>query len=242
MDAGIGRLHCVYSSRSTAFCDTENVLLYNVGISSFARLAVVGVLFERSYEPPSIPAELSGPAEHHHLYVVGAAGGFISWRVDSVVASFRRRTPDRLDKASDWWWSTRSSSAMISGGDLSGERFGLRVRLGPMSRAMIGILKPMLDGIIAAFHSDASPDSVAVDRLAAHLGQRRDAIDSHLNSEESLLGPRRLIWAFRNGLQWNPADDLCVACSVELDERLAPNTFEGDVLKLSHTRILPPAF
>ena len=88
----------------------------------------------------------------------------------------------------------------------------------------------MLDGVIAAFHGDPVPDPVAVDRLAAHLVQSCEAVQASLLAEVPPLGYRRLLWAYRNGVQWNPADDLCVACSVEIDDELAPNTFESDLV------------
>jgi hypothetical protein len=38
-----------------------------------------------------------------------------------------------------------------------------------------------------------------------------DVLQNLANERHSPLGPRRLVWPFRNGVQWNPADDKCVA-------------------------------
>jgi hypothetical protein len=35
--------------------------------------------------------------------------------------------------------------------------------------------------------------------------------------ESAVLGRQRLLWRWRNGVQWNPADDLCVAAEVVID-------------------------
>lgn len=230
---GSGRLLCVYSSRSAEMCDAENVLLYNVGVSNFSRIAARSMAFERSYDLPPCPGELAGPARHHHLYLAHPTEGLLHWRVQTVVSSWQGRLPDRLDDAGGWWWSTRACSPTTRGVSLQGQRFGLRVRLNPTRRALVGIIKPMLDGIIAAFHSDDSPESVAVGRIAVRLPQDPVAVESRLRSGERALGARRLVWAFRNGVQWNPGDDLCVACRLEVDESLDPMSFEGELLRLS---------
>src|SRR5436190_11598556 len=47
-DDASGSVRAVYASLSTDFCDAENVLLYNVGPSRFARLATRRLTFERS--------------------------------------------------------------------------------------------------------------------------------------------------------------------------------------------------
>src|SRR4051794_40572491 len=68
LESESARLWCVYSSASTDFCDAENVLLYNVGMSSFGRLMERGVTFERAHLVPPCPMPLSGPELHHVRY------------------------------------------------------------------------------------------------------------------------------------------------------------------------------
>jgi hypothetical protein len=233
LDASSGRLRCNYASRSAELCDAENVLLYNVGTSTFSRVATKAVMFERSYDVPACPVRLAGLAEHHHLYVADCDGRFLSWRVTAPAASFGGQTTGRFDKVADWWWSMRSSIQRVAGSDLTEEPFGLRIRLAPTPRALIMLLKPMLDGIVAAFHRDPLPDAVAVSRLAAYLATNPEAVKSNLDPSYAPLGQRRLLWPFRDGVQWNPADELCVACHVEVDDRLPPSSFEGDLLQVS---------
>jgi len=233
LDATGGRLRCNYGSRSAELCDAENVLLYNVGVSTFSRLGSKGVTFERSYDLPACPVPLAGRAEHHCLYVADCDGSFVSWRVTALAASFGGQAPKRADKVAGWWWSTRSSIRDVAGSDLAGERFGLRVRLGPTSRGLIGLLKPMLDGIVAALHRNTGPDALAVSRVAAYLAVSPEAVEVNLDPSHAPLGERRLLWPFQDGVQWNPADELCVACHVEVDERLPAGSFEGELLTVS---------
>lgn len=227
-----GRLRCTYSSRSAELCDAENVLVYNLGTSTFSRLANKAVMFERSYDVAACPVRLAGPAEHHHLYVADCDGRFRSWRVSARVASFGGQTPMKVDKVADWWWAMRTSIRGVAGSALAGEPFGLRIRLGPSSRALIVLLKPMLDGIVAAFQGDLLPDALAVTRLAGHLGRSPEGVRAHLNPSYAPLGQRKLLWPFREGVQWNPGDDFCVACHVEVDDQLPPRSFDGDLLRV----------
>ena len=233
LDSTSGRLRCIYGSRSTELCDAENVLLYNVGLSTFSRLTSKALIFERSFNVPPCPVPLAGPSEHHHLYVVDSDDQFVSWSVSAVTASFGGKVPQRVDKVADWWWSARASIRDATGDDEEAKRFGLRIRLGRSSRRLIGLLKPMVDGIVAAFHIDPAPSEVAVIRLAAHLEMTPAAIAGALEQAPSPLGQRRLLWPYRDGVQWNPADELCVACHVDIDHRLPPDSYEGELLHVS---------
>jgi hypothetical protein len=62
---------------------------------------------------------------------------------------------------------------------------------------------------------DPSPFDEAVHRLARHLRQQPEIVRSHLGTPGALQGRGPLVRPYRSGLQWNPVDDLCVACTVE---------------------------
>jgi hypothetical protein len=237
LDASAGRVRCVYSSASTDLCDAENVLFYNVGMSSFVRLAERHVIFERARVVPTSPAVLSGPALHHHLYTGEGDDEFGHWRAVGELTSWEGRVPRRADKAADWWWETRSALHATFGPERAGQPFALRVRIGGLRRATASLLKPMLDGVIAALHRDASPPPEAVRRLARHLGQGEAQVRERLTSAGAALGPRELVRAYREGLQWNPADDLCVACSVANDGPSASPVVRASLLAVAPAEV-----
>jgi hypothetical protein len=92
----------------------------------------------------------------------------------------------------------------------------------------------MLDGVIAAFHHDPEPDPEAVHRLATYLDQPDAAVRSELVAGSSALGLRQpLVRAYRSGVQWNPADDRCVASRVERPWESNPGRFEGRLLAVT---------
>ena len=79
------------------------------------------------------------------------------------------------------------------------------------------ITKPLIDGTIAAFHAhdDLATLSVVSERLQARLGVSSAEIRSLLGrNEAAILGSRRLVWPWREGVQWNPADDRCAALRI----------------------------
>lgn len=225
-----GRLRCVYASASLEFCDAENVLLYNVRMSSFARLMNRGVTFERRFAVPEAPAPLSSPALHHHAYMPDVTTTFLHWQVDHEIVAWEGPAPARPAKAADWWWATRASSCSTSSDHHSGRPFALEVCLGGFGRSLSSLLKPLLDGIIAAFHRDSAPDNSAVARLADHLRQGERDVQCLLSEGDAPLGTRALVRPFREGLQWNPADDLCVACTVQVENVSGPTVVKGRLL------------
>lgn len=234
-----GTLRCVYASPSVEFCDAENVLLYNIGMSSFGRLTERGVSFERCFDVPSPPRELSGPALHHHSYTPAPGLAFGHWQIDREIVVWRGGPPARLNRAAHWWWATSAPRAMDTGLYEFGGPLALELRVQGSSGSLISFLKPMLDGIIAAFHRDAAPDDVVVARLARDLDQSEAAIRSRLTEGDAPLGIRRLVRPFRDAVQWNPADDLCVACSVELRDVPGEALVQGRLVSVSPRNALP---
>ena len=76
------------------------------------------------------------------------------------------------------------------------------------------IAKPLVDGVVAAFHTHDDPASMVqvAGHVAAELGAPVDEVRSLLGQNRTaILGPRRLLWPWRDQVQWNPADDLCAA-------------------------------
>lgn len=234
MDAGgAGSLRAVYATESTDFCDAENVLLYNVGPASFTRLAGRRLTFERSSSVPACPVPLSGRALHHQRYSVDDVPSFEYWTVDGVVARGHSSMPRRTAKPADWWWqvriATRSSATVPS---VSGP-FGLRVRIHSAAGVLPAMLKPLLDGVIAGLHSDASPSEEAAARVADDLHLEPETVRRHLTSPGPLGERRPLVRPYRTGVQWNPADDLCAACTVERVDSAPHGEVQWELLAVS---------
>ncbi|HCI79045.1 MAG TPA: hypothetical protein DHW02_05095 [Ktedonobacter sp.] len=80
-------LHAVYGAplsgiRARDFCDTENILFYNVGCGSFAHIAQHGICFERSFSYPEPDVfQLLGDNLHYYRYaMMDENAGFVHWQ------------------------------------------------------------------------------------------------------------------------------------------------------------------
>lgn len=229
--APIGGLRAVYSSSSREFCDAENVLFYNVGLSTVRPLMQDHVAFERSFHVPRAPHDLSGAADHHVRYLATPAPALDHWEMVRETARWTAMLPDRTDRPAPWWWAVRGTLETAPDGGLDGRPFGLLVKISGTTRPLSSLLKPMLDGIIAAAQRDPSPSADAVGRVAAELGASVDDVLRLLTDGRAPLGGGTLIRCSRSGVAWNPADDRCVACVVEVSD--GPPRISGQVLEVT---------
>ena len=222
LDAREGEiLSAVYTSSSRDFVDTENVLFYNVGAAAFARAARNGVRFIRRFEQCS-PGPGGAAVEHHHSYELitpdvpppGIRRGppLASWRNASTPALNEQAKPAAV------WFGVRRSDVRA---DWSGQPqyFGLDVivhsgRGG--STNTVAFIKPLVDGIVAAFHwYDGAQLAEVSGVLGQALGIQASEVAAQLSDRRiAVLGARRLVWPHGRGIQWNPADDTCVMVQV----------------------------
>ena len=217
-------LHATYMSNVNQACDAENILFYNVGASYFTRSSSGGLRFERAFlEPPPLPRPLKERFGHYQFY--GPAkrrDGFVYWRSRSKLVQWEMSSEalgPSTSATSIWYWMKRGLGE--TGGVIVREpsRFGLSVTLHAPSGWVLNpaaLIKPLFDGIIAAFHShDGSMLEQVSDRVARKLDVDASEVAGHLLSDSvAVLGSRRLVWPWGKSVQWNPADDRCVAAEL----------------------------
>ena len=219
-------LHATYVSGVDQACDAENILFYNVGASYFARSSSNGLRFERAFsEPPPPPRLLKERVLHYQFY--GPAkrqDGFAYWRSRSKLVQWEMSSEalgPSTSATSIWYWMKRGMSGTTAAIEGEPSRFGLSVTLHASSGWVLNpaaLIKPLFDGIIAAFHShDGSMLEQVSDRLARKLDVDASEVAGHLLSDSvAVLGSRRLVWPWGKSVQWNPADDRCVAAELLL--------------------------
>jgi len=203
--------------------DVENVLLYNVGLDAFRSSGRDGVRFQRR-EWESAPHGLQG-AHCYHRYVTGAAATGVAQSSGVVLARWRGVPCDafaREASASVGWLTMRTAEAEVFGPARPGARFEIRLTLQVPREATasaVQLLKPLLDGVISAFHDYVGPDLDRMSlRLAEALREEQSRVRSLLvGSGLAVLGPRRVIAGWGEGTQWNPADDLCTSGSLVIE-------------------------
>jgi hypothetical protein len=225
-------LAAMYGSPDREPCDVENVLLYNVGARALRVVAAHGLRLERSYVCPEPPVPLAGTARHYMRYACSPrAAGFEAWTERRVLAAWAGISMPLLTEATKpaaVWFAL--AAAEIDPSSVLGDQqpFGLRLQLEvPRTRriAPAKIVKPLVDGTIAALHChDGSALAELSRRVSAQIPVPAEAIAMRLMDDRyAVLGPRQLLWPRAQGVQWNPADDRCLALELRIDhgDRLA---------------------
>lgn len=86
-----------------------------------------------------------------------------------------------------------------------------------MSRSVADQVKPALDGVISAFHTHrGNPESISERLASTGLGEKDELQQLLQDPAWNILGSRMVVRPFgATGVQWNPADDMCVAATVQ---------------------------
>lgn len=205
-----------YASPDARRCDVENLLLYNVGLSAFTHVQTEGVVLLRSTTPPPPPEGASQVLVHHHRYeLADAPAPSPSGTIVARLTPTPLRKPLRVENV---WYDIRSSGhvEVSVGVGVGVEPLGVDVSvhrpLRGLHPGLLGMVKAVVDGFVAALHAhDGTLLDVVAERLGARLGVRKDRVAPLLmDNPAGVLGVRRLLWPFRNYVQWNPADDAIV--------------------------------
>ena len=209
-------LHATYTNPTMDRVDIENVLLYNVGTSVFRNSAHTELMFERSFDAP-IPSRAH--LEHYYRYeIVALSEPLSAWRrMSSLVDWSSRLASLSFDtKAAVVWWATKHGEIEPHVDRPHAGSFGLHleVEAPETARNLADFVKPLTDGAIAALQHHAQGPDVAelAERVARSLGLDPAAVAEALCDEStSVLSGNRILWKRGTGVQWNPADDRCVA-------------------------------
>ncbi len=224
MDAPAGRvLAARYVSAAGGFVDVENVLLYNVG--GLGRLTAAGVHVERVVEEPDPVDGRSFPHLSDYRLVPGTLMPPAIAEPMARLAFAGVRLTSALKPHEVWDAAKAGTFERSREGALVGVPFALDVKVsGPRPPSAFSVIKPLLDGIVAALQSmpTATPDGLAEARLAAILGTTpRDVAHRLHDAGRDVIGPGRLVRPYRTGIMWAPADDRCKVARVTMHETAA---------------------
>lgn len=79
-----------------------------------------------------------------------------------------------------------------------------------------------------------------VERLAKYLGESESAAEDLLGDERrAVLGKRKLLHPFGQGIQWNPADDSCVTAKILLNDSMEDGIWsvDGDIFAVTPSTV-----
>ena len=237
-------LHALYQSPVHSRCDTENVLFYNIGAACFGDASRHAVRFERSFScSPNSPVALSERPLHYLKYVVVPSDTPLKGcSSDAVMARWELQCADKkaFTKCATMWLAMKKTHPHVRiKPSASPQTFGLRVKIGGPENAhlkLVPLMKPVFDGIISAFHQhDGSAEDEIIKRLSLELKVHSEKLAGMLRDDScALLGKRRLIWPYRNGVQWNPQDENCLVGELSAEYGKQTNwTLTGELFVLS---------
>lgn len=231
-------LKAIYTSEENEFCDVENVLIYNVYTGYFKHLCQFGLYLERRFEPvPKVPSCTLTAPRHHHLYTTTQIDeNNTYWQLRFVAVEWQGVScrPLRGElKPHDIWLNVKASTdkILIHKPETNPDNlWGIELEINAPSNCKLNlasIIKPLLDGIISAFHyHDGTNLSLVAGRLAKKLNlDCKIIVENLLDKNHAVLGVRNLLHPFGIGLQWNPADDLFVQIKVGINYCLSENNW-----------------
>lgn len=207
-----------YDTTNPAVSDTENSLFTNLRES--LPKGVVRLRFEHGTgapPQPPVPIDLVGGHLHYYRYEFG--GQWTAWEPDQVLARWER-APRRLagdGSARPAWYALRDANAnglvsVLAPALDARSNFGIRLTVhatksGP--RNVISCSEELIDGAIAAFHSDCYSESLLEALAPKFPGVGADELRRALANP---IGPLIDVPAIRSTpglLQISPADERC---------------------------------
>ena len=230
-------LHASFAGSKPANMDMENLVLYNIDAAArgcFQPSTRNGVRFEKAADlhgdlPSGRPFDCS-----YQYQLISPDSDLSHWRPVRQLVSFTGAdlglfpSGKRLEQV--WLAIHRAKAETVGQPVAPTASFAIFLTLshpgGKSAGANPELVKALIDGTVAAFqaHGDRASAVEIAARLALTTGQPTGLITQALLDERrAVLGVTdRLVHLRGTGVQWNPADHLCVAGQVVC--RQAPGT------------------
>lgn len=219
-------LHATYKSMDSDFFDVENVLFYNVGAAAFRNLQLKTLQFERVYDSPESISVDNDFLHYQGYHIIKDEYPALHWKKATPLARWKNIEIQHLksnDKPHHIWLSMKHGKITVQN-ILASSHYGLEITLTvPVGFKIniISIMKPLLDGLISAFHHyEGEQLNIVAPRLAQYLHLTDAQISSLLLDQgTSILGGRSLIQPYRQGVKWNPEDDTFLFIKINYEEQ-----------------------
>ena len=233
-------LHAIYKSLDNGFFDVENVLFYNVGLSAFSHLDIKTLLFERVFLPP--PQCNEERFEHYQSYALTYQNGCESshWQRHSILAKWEGVPIPILKsdiKPHSIWFSLKNGKRVIFQSEKTSS-YGLKLTINEPKDSrikVVTILKPLLDGIVSAFHHHDKTDlNEVIFRLKKLISIPEEEItQALLDVRTSILGVRNFVQLYRDNIKWNPEDDAFHYVKIKIkSSKLDEYSIDGEIFSL----------
>jgi len=192
------------------FFDVENVLFYNVGSGAFSHLRLDEVSFTLVYD--------SNGRSNKYTYSYELTSEATTEEINDTILEFSFEMDKMTSemKPLDYWHALNQGDIKISK-LMNPKEFGLSIviEIPEKHRNITSLFKPMIDGLISAFHYQNSVNQDVLNYITKKKHISDDVVLSQLSHKDyTFLGERNLISSYRNGIKWNPEDEKCTKVNI----------------------------
>ena len=210
-------LQARYGTTKKSFYDVENVLFYNIGTSNFKPFAKQEVVFSAVSENEIIDMRKKYriPDEYAHYYEYKIIEKKKQKEFSSLLAELKSIPLKCLGITPALIWkkirTNENNVEIYNSIDCDyGDTFSIVLEITKPKNVSFNIMtsmKPLLDGLICAFHSSEF-DENELEYFSSKLNCDKCCFE---NNSIDILGERKskYLQIYRNNVKWNPADDLC---------------------------------
>lgn len=212
-------LAALYSGPRPPNSDVENILFYNVdpGGASFVSASTSGVRFELDSQP------IDQMTCQYQYRIVGAEEPLATWELGRRLTRFAGADLEHFTgqhRLAQVWMAVQSApDRTYNPPPLTEGPFAVFLELEVPPGAGVGvrpeILKAVVDGVVCAFHNHLDEVTVTdvASRIANQIAVEPEVVAATLLAPDcAALGARpHLVRTRGQGVQWNPADERCVA-------------------------------
>ena len=219
------------------FYDIENMCIYNMGASTFSRCSPTDIAFSElpATELNEIQKQLGATEDQKCFYMYTPVSreeleDMCNSRHLIAEWSHININIDLPNAPHRYWASIRQQYEHVSVHKMldnpESDYFGMRV-IAHLPRRLLpaGLMKPLLDGIVCAFHRRSGTNDV----LHSITQNSFENMVGDAGNFISVLGRRDYVQPYRNGFKWNPADERLKFAWVSIVTEDCEPYFEGKI-------------
>lgn len=198
--------------------DLDNILFYNVAYSAFSHLFLDSIVMERSYLQPK-PAPDGNNYDYYQYYSTEKLEFEYKRKKTLGIFSSLPITDFSSETKVDKIWCSIKKGKIMHYEKNHTHSFGIDISITSPNLKLVSEvgMKRIIDASIASFQAHIGDDPEMFARLAQNLTINQNEAKQLLCDEShAVLGKGDLLASYRNGIKWNPNDDLAVFISLNL--------------------------
>lgn len=209
-------LKATFCSSDDDFYDVENVLIYNIGFSSFRNSTTNGFIIRKDHKATNNPNNLINTYSYE---LIDKTNLEVDNPLKLISFTYTLNNLNTQTKVYEHFLAFKNSKFKTYSNTLGvNQNLGIHIKIESNKKIAnpINLVKPLIDGIVSGLHYDMNLSEDTKIRLVELFNIPLAKInDLFSDSSLTILGTRKVVSAYRNGVKWNPEDERCVDIRVE---------------------------